>query len=77
MAKDRETGWVPIPLGQLPKSIRKWNGTGSVPGKYVPYKLADLTVGSWLRLAARLGDKKRERLRQRFGRYMYMNMTGI
>ena len=77
LLKDQETGWLPIPLRELPKSVRRWNGTGPVPAKYVPYSLADLTVGSWLRLAARLGDGKRKGLRRRFGRYMYMNMTSI
>ena len=59
----------PIPLKQLPKSIREGNKTSS---KFAPYGMEDLTIGSWVRLARRLGDGSRKKLRRRFKQYMYM-----
>jgi endopolyphosphatase len=59
----------PVPLKQLPKKLRAANVTAS---KYAPYKMADLTIPSWLQLARRLGRAKHAKLRKRFRRYMYM-----
>ena len=59
----------PIPLKELPKSIREGNVTSS---KFAPYGMEDLTIASWVRLARRLGDPSRKKLRRRFKRYMYM-----
>lgn len=61
----------PVPLKELPRSLREWNGTRT-KSRYAPYRLADLTVGSYVRLARRLGDGSRTKLRKRFRRYMYM-----
>lgn len=59
----------PVPLQQLPKSIRDGNATSS---KFAPYGMEDLTIPSWVGLARRLGDGSRKKLRRRFKRYMYM-----
>ncbi|KAI0269150.1 endopolyphosphatase [Gloeopeniophorella convolvens] len=59
----------PIPLKQLPKALRSGNVTSS---KYAPYRLADLTIPSWVGLARRLGDPLKAKLRKRFKKYMYM-----
>ena len=59
----------PVPLKQLPKSIQEGNATSS---KFVPYRMEDLTIPSWVGLARRLGDPSRKKLRRRFKRYMYM-----
>lgn len=61
----------PVPLKQLPRSLRVQNETRT-KSKYAPYRLADLTVGSWVKFARRLGDKERTKLRARFTRFMYM-----
>lgn len=63
--------WRPIPLKHLPKTLRNATVTKS---KYAPYKMADLTIPSWLRLVRRLGKAKHGKLRQRFRRYMYMGV---
>jgi endopolyphosphatase len=59
----------PIPLKQLPKSLREGNVTSS---KLAPYEMDDLTIPSWVELARRLGDPSRKKLRKRFKQYMYM-----
>ncbi|KAI0307327.1 endopolyphosphatase [Multifurca ochricompacta] len=59
----------PIPLKQLPKSIREGNVTSS---KFVPYRMDDLTIPSWVGLARLLGDPLKAKLRRRFKQYMYM-----
>jgi len=59
----------PIPLKQLPKSLREGNVTSS---KFAPYRMEDLTITSWVELARRLGDSSRKKLRRRFKQYMYM-----
>ncbi|KAK7470626.1 Endopolyphosphatase [Stygiomarasmius scandens] len=53
----------PIPLKQLPKSLRAGNRTSS---RYTPYGMGDLTIGSWTSLARQLGDETRKKLRRRF-----------
>ena len=63
-----------VPVKELPRVLREWNGTGEVSGKYTPYGLKDLTVGSWVSLARRLGNTKKGKLRRRFSRYMYMEV---
>lgn len=59
----------PIPLKLLPRSLR--NATTN-KSKFAPYQLADLTVGSWTKLAARLGRGEKAKLRKKFRRYMYL-----
>lgn len=59
----------PVPLKELPGALR--NGSVAKSG-YAPYGLEDLTIGSWTRLAKRLGKAKHAKLRRRFRRYMYM-----
>jgi len=61
----------PVPLKQLPRSLRAPNGTRT-KSKYAPYKMKDLTVGSWVKIARRVGDKSRGKLREKFVRFMYM-----
>ncbi|KAI0320832.1 hypothetical protein OF83DRAFT_1162184 [Amylostereum chailletii] len=60
----------PVPLKELPKGLRE---PGRLRSKYAPYGLQDLTVGSWMGLAGRLGEEKKGgKLRKRFREYMYM-----
>ncbi|RDB22520.1 Endopolyphosphatase [Hypsizygus marmoreus] len=59
----------PIPLRHLPRSLRNASTTES---KYAPYGMADLTIGSWMKLAQELGDANSKKLRKRFRKYMYM-----
>ncbi|KAG6817416.1 hypothetical protein H0H87_009061 [Tephrocybe sp. NHM501043] len=59
----------PIPLVQLPKSLQD---SGVTESKFAPYMMADLTIGSWVELAQRLGDRQEKKLRGRFRKYMYM-----
>ncbi|KAI0068865.1 endopolyphosphatase [Artomyces pyxidatus] len=59
----------PVPVRQLPRSLRAGNATKS---RYAPYGLGDLTIPSWLGLARKLGDASRGKLRRRFREYMYM-----
>ncbi|EJD01156.1 uncharacterized protein FOMMEDRAFT_21595 [Fomitiporia mediterranea MF3/22] len=70
-----------FPPKQLPKSLRgagrEGEGEAEVKKKkgrkYTPYKLDDLTIGSYLGLGRRLGDEKEEGVRALFRRYMYQN----
>ena len=63
----------PVPLKQLPRALRDFNGTATKKAKkFAPYRLKDLTIGSWVRFARRLGDEKRAKLRRRFEQHMYM-----
>ena len=59
----------PIPVKQLPKSLRAANVTKS---KFAPYEMEDLTIPSWLKLVRKLGQAKNEKLRKKFREYMYM-----
>ncbi|KAF8826752.1 hypothetical protein HHX47_DHR5000731 [Lentinula edodes] len=61
----------PIPLRNLPNSLRE----GKMKKKYFPYEMKDLTIGSWLDLARRLGDVKEKKLRGKFRQYMYLGGT--
>ncbi|KAJ3869568.1 Metallo-dependent phosphatase-like protein [Lentinula novae-zelandiae] len=61
----------PIPLRNLPNSLRE----GKMKKKYFPYEMKDLTIGSWLDLARRLGDVKEKKLRNIFRQYMYLGGT--
>ena len=61
----------PVPLKELPRSLREWNGTRT-KSKYAPYRLADLTLGSYAGLGRKLGDASQSKLRKRFIEYMYM-----
>ena len=61
----------PVPNRELPKSLRK--GTKrDAKGKFVPYGLPDLTVGSWLALADKLGGNGAKTVKKRFRKYMFM-----
>jgi endopolyphosphatase len=51
-----------LPKKEIPKKTKK----------YTPYGLEDLTVGSWVGLASRLGDPERGKLRTSFRKYMYL-----
>jgi endopolyphosphatase len=62
-------GGYPVPLSRLPEELRKGAHGKS---KYVPYKMSDLTIGSWMRLGRALGEPKGEKLRVKFGEYMFM-----
>ena len=59
----------PIPLKQLPRSLRNATRTRS---RYAPYRMADLTLPSWTNLARQLAQTKNAKLRKRFRRFMYM-----
>ncbi|KAJ7682793.1 endopolyphosphatase [Mycena polygramma] len=54
-------GVYPVPRKNLPSKVKK---------KQTPYRLEDLTVGSWVGLARGMGASKK--LRSLFKRYMYM-----
>ncbi|KZT74415.1 endopolyphosphatase [Daedalea quercina L-15889] len=74
-SEQAEAAWHPIPLRHLPKSLR--NATMTDKGsKYVPYGLADLTIGSWVDLGRRLAAGTEAKLRKRFRRFMYMGGEG-
>jgi len=64
---DGATG--PLPLRLLPGELQTPGLDGS---KFAPYEMADLTIPSWLQLAARLGDGKHRKLRNRFRKYMFL-----
>lgn len=57
----------PIPIKHLPKSLRE---PGTTKSKYAPYRLKDLTIPSWIRLARQLGEEKDKKLRKVFRKYM-------
>ncbi|THH11704.1 hypothetical protein EW145_g447 [Phellinidium pouzarii] len=67
------SGAYPIPLKELPMSLRTANETAEDGQKYMPYGLRDLTIGSWLGLARRLGEAKKgnAKVRAQFRQYMY------
>jgi endopolyphosphatase len=60
----------PIPLRHLPRMLRNSSVVKST--KYTPYDMEDLTIGSWIGLAQRLGDEEHRTLRKRYRQYMYM-----
>jgi len=64
----QETFDYPIPPRLLPEELREGNVTKS---KFAPYGMADLTIGSWVRLARRISDEKRAKLRKKFKKYMF------
>lgn len=57
-----------IPARHLPGELLAENTTKS---KFAPYSLPDLTIPSWVRLAKRIADEKRVKLRKRFKKYMF------
>ncbi|TFY83609.1 hypothetical protein EWM64_g409 [Hericium alpestre] len=59
----------PVPLRNLPKSLRNSTKTKS---KFAPYRLPDLTIPSWVKLARKLADPSKKKLRRKFKQYMYM-----
>lgn len=57
----------PVPIRHLPKSLRD---PGTTKSKFAPYRLKDLTIPSWIRLARQLGEEKDKKLRRAFRKYM-------
>lgn len=64
----------PVPLRNLPKSLRE---AGVTESELAPYGLPDLTIPSWLDLACKLGKPREKKLRKRFKKYMYMGGEAI
>lgn len=64
----------PVPLRNLPKSLRE---AGVTESELAPYGLPDLTIPSWLDLACKLGKPREKKLRKRFKNYMYMGGEAI
>ncbi|KAJ2931588.1 hypothetical protein H1R20_g5383, partial [Candolleomyces eurysporus] len=58
----------PIPPQFLPEELLDASVTRS---KYAPYRMEDLTIPSWVRLARRVADDKRVKLRKKFKKYMF------
>lgn len=58
--------WEPVPVRHLPGALLE----GRKGGRYAPYEMADLTVGSWAELGRRLGTGGEKRVRRRFRAYM-------
>jgi endopolyphosphatase len=59
----------PVPLRLLPEALRE---PGVAKSKYAPYRMSDLTIPSWIRLARQVADEKAEKLRKRFRKHMYL-----
>ncbi|KAF8812426.1 hypothetical protein BYT27DRAFT_6418082 [Phlegmacium glaucopus] len=71
--RDSEESFTyPVPVKLLPESLRKG---GVKKSKYTPYKMKDLTIPSWIRLARRLADGKHKKLRKKFRQYMFAEMS--
>ncbi|KAG1768189.1 hypothetical protein EDD22DRAFT_844217 [Suillus occidentalis] len=64
----------PVPLRNLPKSLRE---AGVTESELAPYGLPDLTIPSWLNLACKLGKPREKLARKRFKKYMYMGGEAI
>ncbi|KAH9482671.1 Endopolyphosphatase [Psilocybe cubensis] len=64
----------PVPVKLLPEELRD---PGVAKSRYAPYGMEDLTIRSWIRLAGRLADDKRQKLRKRFRKYMYLKRKEI
>ncbi|KAG2056419.1 hypothetical protein BDR06DRAFT_970153 [Suillus hirtellus] len=64
----------PVPLRNLPKSLRE---AGVTESELAPYELPDLTIPSWLDLACELGKPREKKLRKQFKKYMYMGGEDI
>jgi endopolyphosphatase len=62
----KEEFTYPVPPKLLPKSLRK---PGVTKSRYTPYKMKDLTIGSWIRIGRRLIDNTK--LQRRFRKYMF------
>jgi endopolyphosphatase len=60
-ALEGSEGVYPVPLKNLPSNVKK---------RQIPYGLEDLTVGSWVALARRMGNSNK--LSALFKKYMYM-----
>ncbi|KAF8913908.1 hypothetical protein CPB84DRAFT_1811392 [Gymnopilus junonius] len=59
----------PVPLGLLPETLREG---GAEKSKYAPYRMGDLTIGSWIRLARQIADSRGRKVQRRFRKYMYL-----
>jgi len=66
---NQEDFHYPIPLGNLPWSLR--NNT-VIKSKYLPYRMDDLTIPSWIKLARTLVEPTQTKMRRQFKKYMYM-----
>jgi endopolyphosphatase len=62
----------PVPVRELPKSLKNGTRTSS---KYAPYGLEDLTIGSWIGFGRQLGDGKEKKLRKTFEGMMRMKAS--
>ncbi|KAL4075854.1 Endopolyphosphatase [Scleroderma yunnanense] len=58
-----------IPLENLPGVLQDSTVRKS---KYAPYGMLDLTIGSWVELGWRIGQKREDQLRKRFRKYLYV-----
>ncbi|KDR83732.1 hypothetical protein GALMADRAFT_219563 [Galerina marginata CBS 339.88] len=67
-ASEREFVY-PVPLKLLPATLRE---RGVAKSKYAPYRMRDLTIPSWIRLARQVADGRRQKLQKRFRKYMYV-----
>ncbi|KAF9534317.1 hypothetical protein CPB83DRAFT_866555 [Crepidotus variabilis] len=67
-----EGGQVLVPLRHLPEELISNSATKAEKSKFAPYRLKDLTIGSWVRLGHEIGDSSRKKLRKKFRRYMFM-----
>jgi endopolyphosphatase len=54
-----------IPCRQLPKNMSM---------EYMPYEMEDLTIGSWIRIAQRIGDWNDDKIRKKFKKFMYFGL---
>jgi len=68
--QNNESGFhYPVPLRHLPGSLRNSTITKS---PYAPYRMKDLTIPSWVKLARKLAKPDKKKLRRKFRKYMYM-----
>src|SRR5882757_9325886 len=58
-----------VPLRNLPRSLHNSSITKST---YAPYRMNDLTITSWVKLAHKLTKPKQKKLRKRFKNFMFM-----
>jgi endopolyphosphatase len=68
-------GECPIPRERLPQASLR--ATSTITPRRAPYGMPDLTVGSWLALARRLGDSEEKTLRDLFGSFMRVSEAPV
>lgn len=67
--RGEEGGFVyPIPPGLLPGALQEGGEGGE---RFAPYEMDDLTIGSWMALARRLGKEKKKW--KEFKKFMYLS----